>query len=161
MNLITGGTGFVGYAVLKELSKRGHPVIAPVRNPVSMSNIISNVEWRIIGGINGKSSWERVLSGATSIIHCAARVHQLGDTATNPLEAYRQVNVEGTLNLARQAAQAGVIRFVFVSSIKVNGETTLPGRPFTADDIVIKYVPETLHVNVSVVLNVQPLSICC
>jgi UDP-glucose 4-epimerase len=51
------------------------------------------------------------------------------------LQAYREVNVNGTLNLARQAAQAGVGRFVFVSSIKVNGEATQPGRPFTADDV--------------------------
>ena len=141
MYLITGGTGFVGDAVLKELSKRGHPVIAPIRNLDPISNTVSNVEWRTIDEINGKSSWERVLIGVTSIIHCAARAHVLSDKATNPLEVYRRVNVEGTLNLARQAAQAGIIRFVFVSSIKVNGETTLPGCPFTADDIVNPHDP--------------------
>lgn len=75
------------------------------------------------------------MQGVGALVHCAARVHVMQDDAADPLEAYRLVNVEGTLNLARQAATAGVRRFVFVSSIKVNGEASLSGQPFTADDV--------------------------
>jgi UDP-glucose 4-epimerase len=78
--------------------------------------------------------WSRAVNGIDALVHCAARVHVMKDDATDPLEAYREVNVSGTLNLARQAAQAGVRRFIFVSSIKVNGETTQLGQPFTAED---------------------------
>ncbi|MCY1297327.1 N-acetyl-alpha-D-glucosaminyl-diphospho-ditrans,octacis-undecaprenol 4-epimerase [compost metagenome] len=69
------------------------------------------------------------------MIHCAARVHVMNDTEADPLAAFRRANVEGTLTLARQARDAGVRRFIFVSSIKVNGESTEPGNPFTADQI--------------------------
>lgn len=68
------------------------------------------------------------------VIHAAARAHVMREEALDPLTEYRRVNVQGTSNLARQAAAAGVRRFVFISSIKVNGEATLPDRPFTADD---------------------------
>ena len=70
-----------------------------------------------------------------AVIHCAARAHIMGDDATDPLAEYRRVNVRGTLNLARQAIEYGVKRFIFISSVKVNGEQTSLGRPFTADDI--------------------------
>jgi UDP-glucose 4-epimerase len=80
------------------------------------------------------TDWTAALDGVSAVIHCAARVHVMADTAADPLEEFRHVNVQGTLNLARQAAAAGVRRFVFVSSIKVNGEATQPGAPFTADD---------------------------
>lgn len=75
------------------------------------------------------------MQGVDALVHCAARVHVMQDDAADPLDAYRLVNVEGTLNLARQAATAGVQRFVFVSSIKVNGEASLSGQPFTTDDV--------------------------
>lgn len=74
------------------------------------------------------------MRGVHAVVHCAARVHVMQDGAPDPLQVYREVNVDGTLNLALQAAQAGVRRFVFVSSIKVNGESTLPGHAFSADD---------------------------
>jgi nucleoside-diphosphate-sugar epimerase len=73
------------------------------------------------------------LAGVSVVIHCAARVHVMNEEATEPLAEFRRVNVAGTLRLARQAAEAGVRRFLFVSSIKVNGEHSQPGRPFTAD----------------------------
>ncbi len=75
-----------------------------------------------------------MLSRVDAIVHLAARVHVMNDTASDPLTEFRRVNVDGTLNLARQAAAAGVRRFVFVSSVKVNGEETLPGKPFSAAD---------------------------
>jgi nucleoside-diphosphate-sugar epimerase len=68
------------------------------------------------------------------VVHLAARVHVMHDTASDPLSAFRSVNVQGTLNLARQAAAAGVKRFVFISSVKVNGESTQPGHAFTETD---------------------------
>uniref|UniRef100_UPI0040474606 UDP-glucose 4-epimerase family protein n=1 Tax=Yoonia sp. TaxID=2212373 RepID=UPI0040474606 len=80
------------------------------------------------------ADWDEILTGVEGVIHLAARVHVMHDTEINPLTAFRAVNVDGTLNLARQAAAAGVKRFVFVSSVKVNGESTSPGRAFTESD---------------------------
>ncbi len=88
-----------------------------------------------VGDLLPNTDWSMALQGIDGVVHCAARVHVMQDDVTDPLQAYREVNVNGTLNLARQAAQAGVGRFVYVSSIKVNGEATQPGRPFTADDV--------------------------
>jgi UDP-glucose 4-epimerase len=80
------------------------------------------------------TDWTVALEGVSAAIHCAARVHVMQETTADPLTEFRRVNVQGTLNLARQAAAAGVRRFVFVRSIKVNGESTQPGAPFKADD---------------------------
>ncbi|MEL0630291.1 SDR family oxidoreductase [Psychromonas aquatilis] len=74
------------------------------------------------------------LSEVDVIIHCAARVHVMNDNADDPLAAFRAVNTQGTLRLAQQAAESGVKRFIFISSIKVNGESTEIGRPFTPHD---------------------------
>ena len=124
--LITGAAGFVGVAVARDMVRRGHKVVKAVRkeSPDSVH----------IGDINAHTDWTKVLSGRETVVHLAARAHVMYDTTSDPLVEYRGVNVDGTLNLARQAAQAGVLRFVFISSIKVNGERTLLGRPFTAED---------------------------
>jgi len=87
----------------------------------------------VVENINAATKWCAVLEGADTVIHLAARVHVMRDSAREPLGEFRLVNTEGTLNLARQAAEAGVRRFVYLSSIKVNGETTVPNRPFTLD----------------------------
>jgi len=84
--------------------------------------------------LNGDFDWTRAVTGVDTVIHTAARVHVMKESTPDPLAAFLATNVEGTLRLARQAAAAGVKRFVFVSSVKVNGEATLPGRPFRADD---------------------------
>jgi len=110
--LITGGTGFVGKALVQRLEDQ------PVR-------LATRDDW---------AGWHKALAGITTVLHLAARVHVMHDTTADPLAAFRAVNVEGTLNLVRQAAASGVRRFVFISSVKVNGEATLPGRSFTADD---------------------------
>jgi nucleoside-diphosphate-sugar epimerase len=141
MYLITGGTGFVGHALIKELSKRGCPVIATTRQMPMESKSLSQINWVNIGEIYGQTDWKQALHNVDAVIHCAARAHVLNDTAVNPLESYRRVNVKGTLNLAVQAAHAGVKRFVFVSSIKVNGEATILGHPFKADDIPANFDP--------------------
>ena len=110
--LITGGTGFVGQALVKRLDE------LPVRLATRLDFM----------------KWEEALVGITAVVHLAARVHVMQDTAADPLTAFRSVNVDGTLNLARLAAATGAKRFVFISSIKVNGESTPPGRAFTEAD---------------------------
>lgn len=87
------------------------------------------------GPLDGHTDWSAALAGTQAVVHLAARVHVMGELAGDPLAAFRVVNTEGTLNLARQVAAAGVHRFVFVSSIKVNGESTAPGHAFRASDV--------------------------
>ncbi|MGC7840695.1 UDP-glucose 4-epimerase family protein [Pseudomonas wayambapalatensis] len=131
--LLTGATGFVGKAVLEKLRQRGDSVVIAVRQPGFEP--ASGVEAFHCAQLDGEADWTPALRDVGTVIHCAARVHVMNDTEHDPLAAFRRINVEGTLNLARQAAAAGVRRFVFVSSIKVNGEGTAKGRPYTADDI--------------------------
>ena len=85
-------------------------------------------------GMTDNTDRSRALVGVSVVMHAAARVDLMDDTAADPLIEFRRVNVQGTLQSARQAAVAGVSRFGFVSSIKVNGEATQPSHPFTADD---------------------------
>lgn len=133
MILVTGGSGFVGSALLKRLLKDGFEARASARS--SLPAELKGAQYHPIRDITAATDWSAILNGVHAVVHCAARVHVMQDEATDPLQAYREVNVNGTLNLARQAAQAGVRRFVFVSSVKVNGEATKPGQPFTADDV--------------------------
>jgi nucleoside-diphosphate-sugar epimerase len=130
--LVTGGSGFVGSALLQRLLTDGLEARASARS--SLSAELKGVQYRPILDMTAATDWSAALIGVQAVVHCAARVHVMQDDATDPLQAYREVNVHGTLNLARQAAQAGVGRFVFISSITVNGEATQPGQPFSADD---------------------------
>lgn len=93
-----------------------------------------NMETIAIGNIDGTTDWTQALQGIQVVVHLAARAHKLRDNVADPLAEYRRVNVDGTLNLAGQALQAGVKRFIFISTIKVNGEQTPLGRPFRAED---------------------------
>lgn len=131
--LITGASGFIGSAVLEKLAVRaGIDLVTTVRNPVSVLPVSEHSLH--VCALDGDTDWHQALKGVDVIIHCAARVHVMSEDYSDPLTEFRRVNVDGTLNLARQAVSAGVNRFIFVSSIKVNGEKTLPGRPFKADD---------------------------
>lgn len=135
MILVTGATGFVGGALVRRLA--ADPactgVVSAVRRKAeSRPEDVRQVQ---VGDLLPTTDWGLALQGVDAVVHCAARVHVMQDDATAPLLAYREVNVNGTLNLASQAAQAGVGRFVFVSSIKVNGEATQPGQAFTSDDV--------------------------
>lgn len=132
--LVTGAGGFIGRATCSALQSRGHSVLGALRkrDPVHESEMIDYVS---MGDMDESTDWSSVLKGIDSVIHLAARVHLMNDTASDPLAEFRRINVDLTLNLARQAASAGVRRFVFVSSVKVNGENTPFGQPFTADDV--------------------------
>lgn len=129
--VVTGASGFVGRAVAERLARDGYPVRAPIRN--SDAVLPTGVECVTGVDVGPASDWRGVLAGVDTIVHCAARVHVMRERDVNPLAAFRQVNVSGTLKLARQAADIGVRRFVFISSIGVNGNETR-GRPFTAAD---------------------------
>lgn len=133
--LVTGANGFVGRAVVARLERAGVAVTAAVRSAARSSLLPTRlVSTSAIGNIDGDTDWGLALEGVETVIHCAARVHVLSETAANPLAAFRVTNVEGSIALARQAARAGVRRFVNVSSIKVNGESTELGAPFRASD---------------------------
>ena len=125
--LLTGATGFIGKSVRKEL--QGHTVILTSRSEVKGS---SNRFFKKI--ICSKEDFSDCLIDVDVVIHTAARVHQMNDLAKDPSSEFMETNCFGTLNLARQAASAGVKRFIFLSSIKVNGEQSSPGNPFRFDD---------------------------
>ena len=128
--LVTGANGFVGESLVKRLLSTEHKAIAGVRK---LPQLQQNCEYRLIGSLKNNTRWTNVLKDIDVIVHAAARVHVMSDEAIDPLNEFRKVNVEGTLNLARQAATTGVKRFIFISSIKVNGEGTELGHPYTAD----------------------------
>lgn len=132
--MLTGSTGFVGGALLRKLQELPDlQIIAAVRRA---TDVLPGAVTHVTGaGLAADTDWGDALKGVEVVIHCAARVHVMNDTESDPLAAFRMANVDGTLNLACQARDAGVRRFIFVSSIKVNGEFTEPGNPFSADQV--------------------------
>jgi UDP-glucose 4-epimerase len=136
--LITGANGFVGLPLVQHLTSTGHQVVGVVRSHDSLTTLNSHIQLKAIGDIDEITDWQDCLDGAKSVIHLANRAHVMDEQTSNSLALYRKVNTEGTLNLARQAAAAGVKRFIFLSSIKVNGESTLPGQTLTCND---RHVP--------------------
>ena len=129
--LVTGASGFVGKSLTAELFRQGYAIGAAVRSTKSQ---ISNAEVVVVGEIDGNTDWINALRNVDVVIHLAARVHVMKENFANPLAEFRKVNVEGTQQLAQSAANAGVKRFVYVSSVKVNGEQT-GLSPFTELDI--------------------------
>jgi nucleoside-diphosphate-sugar epimerase len=136
--LVTGASGFVGRAVVDRLVADGVPVRAAVRRTdVRFAPAVEVVQ---AGDLDAGDPWDAALRGVEAVVHCAARVHRLADDAADPLSAFRRVNRDGTAALARRAAAAGVRRFVYLSSIGVNGAETF-ARPFGADDAPAPHSP--------------------
>ncbi|NVN64515.1 SDR family oxidoreductase [Pseudomonas putida] len=129
---LTGASGFVGSAVLQRLLADGMPIVATIRR--NSTSLPPAVEALPFDSFEEACQWGEALLGCDTVIHCAARVHVMNDTEADPLAAFRKINVQGTMSLARQAVAAGVKRFVYISSIKVNGEETALGQPYTAHD---------------------------
>ncbi|SDS00070.1 Nucleoside-diphosphate-sugar epimerase [Halopseudomonas xinjiangensis] len=125
---LTGASGFIGSRLLATLHAQGRDVVTIARErrdrPLSSKQV----------NLDDLASAGFVAGGRRVLVHCAGRAHVMNETAVDPLAAFRRANVELTVRLARMAAAAGVDRFVYLSSIKVNGEATLPGHPFTAFD---------------------------
>ena len=136
--LVTGASGFVGRALVERLLRDGEAVRAAVRRPNAV--LPASCERVIVGDLGRHTDWQAAVRGASAIVHCAARVHVLRDDAADPLATFRASNRDGSAALARQAATAGVRRFVFVSTIGVNGAETF-GRPFTAADTPAPHSP--------------------
>lgn len=130
--LITGANGFIGSGLCQALARRGVPYIPCVRQ--------LGIDWRHtatpfeIGDLSKNLNWKPALAGCDVVIHLAARVHVMHEGKKDPWSSYRAANVDATMQLAAQAKEEGVRRFVYVSSIKVNGERTF-GQPFSADDM--------------------------
>ena len=128
MILVTGANGFLGSALIERLKRDGRPVVGSVRKS-------SDGKYIAVGDIGPSVDWSVALDGVDCVIHCAARVHVMNDVSADPLSMFREVNTSGTLNLAIQAAKNGVKRFIYLSSLKVNGELTCVGQPFSAEDV--------------------------
>ena len=131
--LVTGASGFVGGAVVRRLLVDPNTTVRGVIRRES-AVVSGGAERALVADLSPSTDWSRAVAGVDVVVHAAARVHVMRETASDPLTEFRRVNVEGTLRLARQAAAAGVRRLIFLSSIKVNGEQTITGRPYAADD---------------------------
>ncbi len=134
--VVTGASGFVGGAVLEAAAKLPRVFVRAVfRGAVPAWDFANErVSVVVVPTLAASTDWSAALADANVVIHCASRVHVMCETESDPQAVFRAVNVDGTENLARQAAARGVRRFVFVSSIKVNGERTHRGRPYFAED---------------------------
>jgi nucleoside-diphosphate-sugar epimerase len=131
--LVTGGSGFLAAALLRYLECSGeYSLITSLRS--ARTDLPQSIRTVTLGELTPSNNWQEALTNVDVIVHAAARVHVMNEEAVDPLAKFRFVNVDATLNLARQAAEAGVKRFIYISSIKVNGELSKPGTAFTADD---------------------------
>ena len=129
--LVTGANGFVGSALCGRLCKDGARVRGAIRSSQAQ---LKGVEYFDVGSISSETDWSAALRNVQQVVHLAARVHMMNDKCKDPLAEFCRVNSGGTVRLAQQAAEVGVRRFVYLSSVKVNGESTEVGRPFTATD---------------------------
>jgi UDP-glucose 4-epimerase len=131
--LLTGYTGFVGAHLLNKLDLGYKVSLLGRKQPENLDHDFYR------GELNSKPDFRVALASIKTVIHCAARAHIMNDDSQDPLAEFREVNTYGTLNLAKQAASLGVKRFIFISSIKVNGESTENDTRFSPRD---KHKPE-------------------
>lgn len=138
--LITGANGFIGKSLCELLLAENNHIVAPVRSiellkphdflcPITITGLQDNIDWL------------PMLDDVEVVVHLASRVHVMDDDSKDPISEFRKINVDATLDLARQAASAGVKRFIYLSSIKVNGEATFPNQPFTSEDTPLPVDP--------------------
>ncbi len=128
--VVTGAGGFVGRALCQSLEEARYDVTRIVRRNEPQ---FTGSNFSVVPDIGGNTNWNSILRDHNCVIHLAARVHVMDKTLADPWNEYLQTNVNGTLNLAQQAAAAGVKRFIYISSVKVNGEST-SGKPFRPED---------------------------
>lgn len=131
--LVTGVTGFIGRFLCSQLIVKDFRIRGTLLEYEKPSSLGDGVEPATVEPLGANTSWNNALVGIDIVIHLAARVHIMDDPSTNPLDEFRKVNVEGTLKLARDCVSVGVRRFVYVSSIKVNGEENIV--PYTPDSL--------------------------
>tara|TARA_B100000676_G_scaffold192563_1_gene189257 strand:+ start:347 stop:1294 length:948 start_codon:yes stop_codon:yes gene_type:complete len=129
--LVTGASGFVGSALCAHLITKGHIVRGAVRR--ASDKPMPGLDVRVVSDLSANTNWSEALAGINAVVHCAARVHIMNEVSVDPLTAFRKANVKGTACLVQQAVDSAVKRFVYISSVKVNGEFT-DGNPFRADD---------------------------
>jgi len=131
--LVTGSNGFIGSSLAVKLNSIGHIVRGAVRERSDLPDAGMAYDRISVGSIDSSTDWTMALHGIDSVVHLAARVHVMTETSSDPLSAFYKVNLDGTVRLAEQAVESGVRRFVYVSTIKVNGEKT-DKHSFVADD---------------------------
>ncbi len=124
--LLTGGNGFLGSALLEQPAF--HDALVVGRTPPTLHLNFSPIS------LDNTSEYKEILSGIDIVVHVAARAHVMDERSDNPLDEYLNINTHATLNLAKQAANEGVKRFIFISSIKVLGEQSVLGHPFNSTD---------------------------
>jgi len=123
--LVSGANGFIGRALCPYLASRDYTVVPAVRRAHHLATEYV---------VDSQAAWQNALQGCDSVVHLAGRAHVMQDTAENPLQVFRAVNVDATLALAQRCVDAGVRRFIFMSTIKVNGECTAEGMRFSPHD---------------------------
>lgn len=131
--LVTGASGFLGTALLKKLKlAAGIDARGSIRKALFTADTLSKLV--VVGELSSQTLWTAALEGVDVVVHTAARVHVMNDISAGALEKFRAINVEATCHLAEMAVLADVKRFIFISSIKVNGEFTNTMQPYKADD---------------------------
>lgn len=139
--LITGGNGFIGAGLIQSLALNGHYSLKASVRSMGVKALPESVSVLTGLDVGSEKGWVQALEGVDCVIHCAARYHIKNESSENLLFICREINVDGTMRLAKLAAEAGVRRFIFLSSLKVNGEFSAPGSPFTEADIPNPFYP--------------------